>query len=243
LLHLLGYSVNIGKLTQTGLFGKQILSTKERYYAALAVVLLQTLINKTGKKGKKIFQFAKNLIDNSPSTALTLIDQIECPKKNENLYFYFIQCIVWSNQEFKKLGGEYTMKDLLEDAKFFAENIPKFCWNKEDYGKKLSKHLITKPISDFMSETIVGRDFDEAMAKFMTNLKDTISSKDMADTGNATDIESLKLFIEKSKGKLQKYFNLKTENITNFIRVKNALNSAIYTFKRYPKLSEVNFNE
>lgn len=231
LLNLLGYKVSIGIDERTGLFGEQVLSSKEKYYKSLAIIILQRIIKRTGKKRSKVFMYSKELLDKSPSSAITLIDQLNYSKQNANLYKSFIQCLIIANKEFKKLGGEFSMKDLLEDAKFFAENVPIFYW--EDY-KNVTKHKISKPIADFMNEVLFNRNYQEAIAKFLSTLRKNISAEKK---------EQLKPFIENAKKKLKKYYELKNESITDFIRAKNALISAIFTFRRYEILSEVNFDE
>jgi hypothetical protein len=138
-------------------------------------------------------------------------------------------------------GSEYKMKDLLKDAAFFAEGIPKFCWTQEDREKwfgSSSKHLITKPVSQTMNEILQGRDFDDSFARLLSHLRDNIA-KDKTAGEATTDVAELAEFVEQAQSILKKYYDLKKVNITQFIRAKNALLSAIYVFKRYPNLKEV----
>ncbi len=245
LLNLLGFRVSIGREEQVGLFGETILGTESDYLKSLAVVLLSSAVDKMRK-----YLFAKDLIAKSPSVAVAYAGQEEKDRKG-NSYFRlsdesaekFFEYIYTSNINLFRLngGGGYLMKNLLEDAVFFAEGIPKFCWRFDDEWKKWhqssSKHLITKPLSRALNEILQGRSFDEAFAKFLEQLRENIA-KEQSDEAK-TDVTELNAFVKEAKSKLEKYYELKQKNITEFIRVKNALLSTVYVFKRYDNLKEV----
>ncbi len=135
------------------------------------------------------------------------------------------------------------MKELLQDAAFFAEGIPSFIWSGDDHKawfKNLSKHLITKPVTKAMNCILQGDDFENAYAKFISFVKEDISGdKTKPDSIAKVDVNDLKGFAEKSKNILKRYFDLRLQNISSFIQTKNALLSAIFLAKRYPSLKEV----
>lgn len=141
------------------------------------------------------------------------------------------------------------MKNLLQDAAFFSEGIPKFCWKNEDEWKKWnealkqkktpSKHLINKPLSQTLNEILQGRDFDEAFARFLSNIREDIAKDKEKSDKATTDVKEMEEFVRIAKEKFMKFYELKKKSITEFIRVKNALLSAVYVFKRYENLKEV----
>jgi len=49
----------------------------------------------------------------------------------------------------------------------------------------------------------------------------------------------MEFFMTEAKKILQRYADLRNENITKFIQAKNGLRSAIYVVKRYENLKEV----
>lgn len=237
LLNLLGFSVAIGREKQAGLFGETILTTEENYYKSLATILLSSTIDK-----KRRYIFAKDLLEKSPSVAITYGCQEEKGRMRLKKEFAkpFFRYLYNSGIILFMKGGEYKMKDLLNDAVFFATGIPKFCWDKEDWNKwrsSLSKHLITKPISQTLNEMLRGRDFEEAYARFLSNVRENIAKE--KSTEAKTDVQELGEFVKEAKERLMRYYKLKQANITQFIRVKNALLSAVYVFKRYENLKEV----
>jgi hypothetical protein len=244
LLNLLGFWVSIGSEEQNGLFGENVLTTEQNYLKSLAVILLSSTIEK-----KKRYIFAKDLLEKSPSVALTYISQENIDKKGgrwlrlkENLAKKFFEYLYKSEIVlFSQKGGEYKMENLLQDAAFFAEGVPKFCWTKEDWGKwhkDPSKHLISKPVSQTLNEVLQGRQFEEAIARFLSHIREDIA-KDKKVSGTVTDVKELEAFAIKTRDILHRYFELKERDITEFIRVKNALLSAVYVFKRYENLKEV----
>jgi len=239
--NLLGFQTNIGTEEQNGLFGRKIISVEGDYYKSLAVIILA---NFTGKKDKK-FVFASELLEKSPSVAITYVGSaVEGGKIRKEQVHRFFDFIYKSKIKlFETERGEYTMKDLLKHAAFFSEGIPQFCWTGEDWSKwksSSSKHLISKPVSKAMNDILQGKDFDDAFARYLSHIRDNIAKeKSEAKEGPKTDVNELADFVKESKSILMLYAQLKKDNITEFIRAKNALMSAIYVFKRYENLTEV----
>ena len=253
ILCLLGFNVSIGTEEQFGLFGDNIITTEGAYKRSLAVVLLASTMVYEGRPKNNRFIFSKNLLEQAPSVAFQYACHEDKSKKSKRGYLKllknrdekvaktFFRLIYESDYKlFDTDGDEYKMKELLDDAKFFAEGIPKFCWTMDDHGKwrkNASKHLITKPISQTMNEILQGNDFEEAIARFMSHIREDIA-KDKEESGTITDTKELQKFVKNTEIKLQRYYDLRTGNISKFIRMKNALLSAIYVFKRYPNLKE-----
>jgi hypothetical protein len=260
LLNLLGFRVSIGAEEQEGLFGEKIITTKEEYYKSLAVVLLADVIGHKGKKSKA-YVFAQDIFNKVPSIAIRKAaerygeDKCPIPKKSESSEMIKKNCKYFSTEQDKcnclpyhffkfayksETGGEKKLKGLLDNAVFFAEGIPKFCWTKKDWDKwykDSSKHLITKPLSQTLNEILQGRQFEEAFARFLSHIREDIA-KEKSDKAK-TDVTELAEFVKEAKEKLLQFHELKNRNITEYIRVKNALLSAVYVFKRYENLKEV----
>jgi len=239
--NLLGFQTSIGTEEQNGLFGKKIITIEGDYYKSLAVIILA---NFTGKKDKK-FIFASELLEKSPSVAINFVGSaVEGGKIKKDQVYRFFDFIYKSKIKlFETERGVYTMKDLLKHAAFFSEGIPKFCWTGEDWSKWISsssKHLISKPVSKAMNDILQGKDFDDAFARYLSHIRDNIAKEKSEDKeGAKTDVNELAEFVNESKSILMLYAQLKKDNITEFIRAKNALMSAIYVFKRYENLPEV----
>jgi hypothetical protein len=243
LLNLLGFQVSIGAEEQKGLFGDEVLTTQERYLKSLAIVLLSSTIER-----KRSYLFAQDLLEKSPSIAISYLSQEYMDKRGqkrlslkENLAERFVEFVYSSGIVlFPMNGGEYKMKNLLQDAAFFAEGIPKFCWSGEDWKKwhkDSSKHLISKPISQTLNEILQGRQFEEAFARFLSCIRENIA-KEKSDEAKS-DVKELEEFVRTAKERFKQFYDLKQKNISEFIRVKNALLSAVYVFKRYENLKEV----
>jgi len=245
-LSLLGYRIHIGETEMKGLFGEELIPTLERYYFSLAVIILRRAI-----ESNQAFLKAERLLDRIPSVAISIIgsdDKNILRKLSNELIIYFFQLISKSNQ-ILNLKEDYRMSTLLEDAAFFAENIPKFCWSSEDWGKWFSnhsKHAATKPIAAAMNELLQGRSVEESLARFLSFIRENIvkdktsaitkgKGKDKLPT---TDESELKTFLQELRKKLEKYEAIRKANITDFIRIKNALMSAIFVYERYPILIE-----
>lgn len=139
------------------------------------------------------------------------------------------------------------MKEILQDAAFLAEWVPKFFWSSKDYDSWRtggSKYVITKPVDRVLNALLQGDDFEEAFAKFLSGLKEDISGDKTKEGSRATvDVKDLESFIAEAKKIFYRYANLRDENITKFIQAKNGLRSAIYVVKRYENLKEVIRNE
>lgn len=242
ILNLLGYRVSIGTEEQTGLFGETLLTAENEYYHSLAIVILATVLPDNKKKK---YIFAKTLLESSPSVAIKLTSETDDGRLRlrEELTGSFFKFLKREKKPlFKDSKGEYTMKTLLNDAMFFANGIPKFCWTNEEYkswGQNSSKHIITKPVSRALDEILQGNDFEMAFAKFLSFIRENISADKEKSEMATTDVKELKEFVEKSKEILKRYYDLRNQDITKFIRVKNALMSSIFVFKRYPNLGGV----
>ncbi|MEW6455475.1 MAG: HD domain-containing protein [Acidobacteriota bacterium] len=240
-LNLLGFETSLGTEEQVGLFGESILSTEEEYYKSLSVILLASIL----EKGQKKYIMAKDLLEKSPSVAITYTSETRGKtnrlKLSPELMERFYEFIYKSGLViYKTMGGEYKMDNLLNDAVFFANGIPKFCWTQDEWQKwfkSMSKHSIGKPVSQSLNEMLLGRSFDEAFAKFLSHIRENIAKEKSGEA--KTDIKELEEFVREAKGIFQRYYDLKKDNITQFIRVKNSLLSAIYVFKRYENLQEV----
>ena len=241
ILNLLGFNTNIGTEEQVGLFGEAIITTESEYYKSLAVIILANVIGEKGKKQKK-YIFAKNLLEQSPSVALRFVS--ESPKLNEKLVRKFFDFLYKSGiMLFRIKWSEYRMKDLLKGAAFFADRdwgIPHFCVEPMDRGKfwgDLSRHKAAKPVSDALNEMLKGGDegaFERAVAAFMRNLAKMIPAEEK---------ERQNEFVARSIEILKKFWELRKEDISEFIRAKNALTSTIFVFTRYENLKEVIKNE
>lgn len=140
------------------------------------------------------------------------------------------------------------MKEILRDAAFFAEWVPKFFWTKDQHAKwnnpyQRSKYDITKPVDKVLNSMLQGDDFEEAFAKFLSGLKGDISGDKTKGTGATIDVKDLEVFAFEAKKIFQRYDELRSTNITKFIQAKNGLRSALYIVKRYENLKEVIKNE
>ncbi|MDI6884889.1 MAG: hypothetical protein QMD22_00785 [archaeon] len=239
-LNLLGFHTNIGAEEQVGLFGENLITTKSEYYKSLAVIILANVLAKDQNK----YIFAKNLLEQSPSVALRFASETQKgtnnPRMQEELAGRFYTFIHKSGIIlFRVSGGEYGMKDLLKDAAFFADKdwgIPHFCVEPEDRGdfwRDLTRHKAAKPVSDALNEMLQGNEegaFQRAIAAFMNNLSKKISGEEK---------EKQNEFMERTIKILEKFWELRERDISEFIRYKNAFTSTIFVFTRYPNLKEV----
>jgi len=245
LLNMLGLEVHMGLEEQEGLFGEKVFEKhkgdwQSPYYEGLVTVILAGAIKKNNK-----YIFAQSLLEKSPSVTLSKIEDANIRKEILEKVFIFLTrtnlTIV------KRKGGVYTMKEMLKDAAFFAEWVPKFFWASKDYDswrKEPSKYVITKPVDNVLNALLQGNDFEEAFGKFLSGLKEDISGDKTKEGSKATvDIKDLEIFATEAKKIFQRYAELRDENITKFIQAKNGLRSAIYIVKRYENLKEVIKNE
>lgn len=248
LLKLMGFDTHIGFEEQNGLFGDNPIARhgggyESLYYRGLAIKWLANLID----KGNNANVFAEALLTKSPSVALTKIGDVAARDKKvrKEQMLNIIETLIKGNFKIKtiKNGGEYTMKELLQDAAFFSEGIPSFIWSGDDHKAWISnssKHLITKPVSKTMNCILQGDDFETAFARFLSLVKEDISSDKTKEGSLAkVDIGDLNVFVEKTKEILKRYYTLRQADISAFIQAKNALLSSIYLLKRYPNIKEV----
>lgn len=237
----LGFKVSIGAEEQVGLFGEDVLTDErgENYYLSLATILLANIIGKTQKQ----FVFARNLILNSPSTVLMSLADIgegkgkkRFTKEQFELYAsWLIKALKMANLKIIE-GGELTMDNLLKDAAFFADKekgIPHFCVEPEKRGefwKDLSKHKAGKPVAQALDAIMAGLSFDMAMERFMRNLSVKIGQEEQGELSN---------FVKKAKEILKRYYAIRKSDLSDFLKAKNSLLSAIFILTRYQNLKEV----
>lgn len=254
ILNLLGFKVDIGAEEQIGLLGKRLITTIPIYYRSLAIRILAGVLRQEGKK-KKEYIFASELFEKSPSIALRKAADAmsknnkprrkgSCPAKGREKCKDYNQkgcnCIPYNFFYFTlngiEEGGDDFMRKFLEDAAFLADKdkgIPHFCVEpekRENFWKGLSKHSATKPVAQALDELMMGRGIEYALERFLRNISKKIGEKEQDD---------LKSFVDRTKELFKGYETLRKENITSFIRAKNALCSAVYVFTRYQNLREV----
>lgn len=132
--------------------------------------------------------------------------------------------------------SDIQIKDLLKDAIILADKdkgLAHFCVEPEDrrnFWVNLSKYSSTKAINQALDAIMMGRSFDEVMERFLRNLSVKIPD---------TEKKELEEFVEKVKEILKKYYGLRKSNVSEFIKAKNSLISAIFVFTRYQNLKEV----
>lgn len=243
LLRMMGFDSHIGFEEQNGLFGDNIFNEEDGgyeklYYRGLAIKWLANLLD----KGINANVFAEALLDKSPATAITKIGYAIAEKhiKEEQIQTIIAALIKGNFRINFKNGGTYVMKELLQDAAFFAEGIPVFIWSGDDHTswfKNSSKHLITKPVSKAMNCILQGDDFETAFAKFLSLIKEDISGDKTREGSIAkVDVNDLEMFIKKAKEIFNRYYDLRQSDISSFIQAKNALLSSVYLLKRYPNI-------
>ncbi len=245
LLNMMGLEIHMGLEEQEGLFGEKVFEKhtgdwQSLYYEGLVTVILAGAIDKNNK-----YVFAHSLLEKSTSVVLSKLENAKIKKELLEKVFVFLMRTNLKIAEWK--GGMCTMKEILQDAAFFAEWIPKFFWSSKDYDSWRtggSKYVITKPVDRVLNALLQGDDFEEAFAKFLSGLKEDISGDKTKEGSKATvDVKDLESFATEAKKIFHRYANLRNENITKFIQAKNGLRSAIYIVKRYENLKEVIKNE
>jgi len=253
IIHMMGFNGHIGFEEQNGLFGDKPLARyggdyTTLYYKGLAIKWLAKLLGGDAKEKKNAHVFAETLFTKSPSVAITRIGEAAASEKkkkkiNKDQLLYIFETVVKGDFKITKNGGDYSMKELLHDAAFFAEGIPAFMWSGDDHkawNTNSSKHLITKPVSKTLNCILQGDDFETAFAKFLSLVKENISSdKTKKDSIAKVDIKDLKFFVEQAKQIFIRYYDERQKNISGFIQAKNALLSSMFLLKRYPNLKEV----
>jgi hypothetical protein len=228
LLRLLGYETHIGMEEQVGLLGERILTTLEAYQQSLAVVVLAKAMSMKSKP----FTTAVNLIEGNLSVAITMVAEDKYMREElQQTFFYSLQ-----NRPLIKGKENWTVKDLLQDAAFLADRekgIWFFCVEHEEKSGEISKHLATKPIAQAMNILLRNRNPDEALplaiATFDSHLRRNIPKERS---------EELEHFARGAHEILIRYAQLRKENFQQFLKVRNALMSAIFTYTRYPQLSK-----
>jgi len=241
LLNMLGLEVHMGLEEQEGLFGEKVFERRQSdwqtlYYEGLVTVILAGAIDKNNK-----YIFGQDLLQKSPSVALCKLEE---KKIKKDIIEKVIVFLIRANLNISDVkGGECTMKEILADAAFFAEWIPKLFWSSKDYEswrKGGSKYVVTKPVDRILNALLQGEDFEEGLAKFLSGLKEDISGDKTKEGSKATvDVKDLEAFVIEAKKIFYRYAELRNTNITKFIQVKNGLRSAIYIVKRYENLKEV----
>jgi len=245
LLNMLGLEVHMGLEEQEGLFGEKVFEKQQAdwltlYYEGLVTVILAGAIKKNNK-----YIFAQDLLEKSPSVALSKLEE---ERMKKDIIEKVIVFLIRANLNITNTkGGEYTMREILTDAAFFAEWVPKLFWSSKDYESWRtggSKYVVTKPVDRVLNALLQGDDFEEAFAKFLSGLKEDISGDKTKEGSKATvDVKDLEAFAIKAKNIFSRYAELRKTNITKFIQAKNGLRSAIYIVKRYENLKEVIKNE
>ncbi|MEM3071758.1 MAG: hypothetical protein QXG33_04240 [Candidatus Anstonellales archaeon] len=234
LMNLLGFNVCITNDLEFryGLFGERRVSTSESYNDSIATLLLA----KTFPQNKRNPHcMAAAIIAAEPSLAVA--KALECDDRGRPLLSKeqlesYLASLLRANRQIVK-GGLITMGDLLQDAAFFARNLPVYCVEPEDrkaFWAELTKHKATKAVLAPLNEMMHGRDFDQAMSKFLSQLSVKISKEEREDMDN---------FVRKSREILERYYNLRQQSFSGFLKAKNALMNAIYAFMRYKDLDRV----
>jgi len=244
----MGFDTHIGFEEQNGLFGDNPIARhgedyESLYYRGLAIKYFANLLGGEKKEKQNAHVLAESILMKSPSVAVTKIREAAEDKKRRNKLTgeqlrYIIESIVKGNFTLKKAinGGEYTMKDLLKHAAFFADKekgIGHFCVEPEKRGdfwnpRNMTRHNTAKPVSDALDEIMQGREIDMAMERFMRNIAKKIGQDEQ---------DKLADFVKGAKDVFKKYHELRKVDISEFIKVKNALTSAIYLLTRYEKLN------
>jgi len=131
--------------------------------------------------------------------------------------------------------AKIQIEGLLKDAAFLADKdkgIPRFCVEPEkrgDFWRNLSKHTATKPINQALNAIMTNRSFDEVMERFLRNLSVKIPKEES---------KELKMFIAETRKILKKYHEIRKSNVSEFIKAKNSLLSAIFVLTRYSELKK-----
>lgn len=248
LLKMMGFDAHIGFEEQNGLFGDNPIAKhgedyESLYYRGLAVKYLANLLGGEKKKKQNAHVLAESILIKKPSVALIKIGEVVDDKKRKNKpnteqIRYIIEAIVKGEFTLKRIknGGEYTMKELLQDAAFFADKengIGHFCIEPEkrrDFWNpmNMTRYNTAKPVSDALDEIMQGRELDMAMERFMRNIAKKIGQEEQ---------DKLTDFVKRARNIFVKYHNLRQEDISEFIKAKSALTSSIFILTRYEKLN------
>lgn len=232
LLRIMGFEIAIGKEEQEGLFGKYPETSSEAYYRSLAVVLMA---GSTGKKSNRHL-FARDLLERAPAVAFASAlsaDESNRPRMARDLLPYFIEFLRNSGLFVARWkGGSINMDGLLKDAAFLANRergMFRYCEGPPGGNWWDSKHAASKPVAQALRELLNGRSLDIAKQTFRNHLSEYIKRDD----------PGLVAFIEGVDRIIEKYHGLRKADVTRFLRAKNALISAIFTFTQYPVLMKI----
>lgn len=235
LLNLLGFNVCITNDLEfrQGLFGERRIASTESYHDAIAALLLAKTL--ADNKSKNLHCMAAAILASQPSLAVA--KAMECDDKgrqllNQEQLAFYLTSLLKADRPILK-GGLMTMGDLLRDAAFFARNIPVYCVEPEDrkaFWSDLTKHKATKAVLAPLNEMMHGHDFDVAMSKFLSQLAVKIAKEER---------EGMDDFVRKSRKILERYYALRQESFSGFLKAKNALMNAVYAFTRYKDLDKV----
>ncbi len=212
LLNMMGFEAHIGLEEQEGLFGEKVFEKRKGdwqaiYYEGLIVAILANTKDRR-HRNKFIFEkrnkfiFIQDLLRTNPGMILLRLEEAGMSDEFfERIIVFFIRADM-PNAENK--GGVWKMKEILQDAAFFAEWIPKFFWTQKDYDSWRtggSKYVVTKPVDRALNAIMQGDDFEEAYAKFLTGLKEDISGDKTKEGSKATiDVKDLESVCRQSKG-------------------------------------------
>jgi hypothetical protein len=260
-LNLLGFQVSLGTEEQDGLFGSPVLTNEVPYLRSLAVVLLASQLANQKAKTANRFVYASELIERSPSLALSFAagDGRDRFGMRQSMLEKFLDYLVRADISVTSKKGEVGMKRLLEDAAFLTpllvedesqaaedtvdiegdEEAPptkrkrrggiwSFC--EHSAGEKMTKHSVTKPISQALDELMLGRGVEFAINKFLQNVSKRIK---------ADNTKDLNTFMAGVRDIIERAEDMRQKNVTDFLRYKNGLLSAVFMFTRYPDLKSV----
>lgn len=234
LLRLMGLEVSIGTEERHTLFGESQEVTRAAYNSAFATVILAVAIRQSGSE-KNAYVKASEMLSHVPAVAIqTVMGEIRPKKRNatsvlsEDLVGAWMKALK-NSQKLITQQGELTMGQLFEDAAFLSKGIQRFCKKPTaGYGWKESKHAASKPISQALETLLRDTNGDIAKQKFRSHLRDDVRKEEE---------EELAYFITGTDQIIDKYNNICRKSIPEFLKVKNALVAAIYTFTRYPQLT------
>jgi len=262
ILNLLGLQVALGTEEQNGLFGEPVVTTPQNYLRSLAVILLADVLDKK----TNTYVYASELIARWPSVALSYAagDGRDRFGLKQEFLREFLKYMIQANVPATSKRGAVGMRQLLDDAAFLApslvdaeepesedalalEDEPEepagrklkrrggiwsFCEHKS--GEKLTKHSATKPISQALDELMLGRGVAFALNKFIQNLSVKIP---------AERTEELNAFVAGVRRIIERAEGIREKDVTDFLRYKNGLLSAVYMLTRYPGLKSVLVSE
>ncbi len=259
ILNFLGLQVAIGTEEQKDLFGEPVVTLPQNYLQSLAVILLADVLDKKTNR----YVYASELMARSPSVALSHAVGDGRERRGLKTAFLreFLKHLVRPDVSAISKKGAVGMRRVLEHAALLApswvdadtppgedapalEDDPEepvgrkqkrggilaFCQFKPEERRRLTKYIATKPISQALDELTLGRGVEFALGKFMQNLSVKIPSEQ---TGE------LSAFVADVLRIIEYAEEIRQENLTEFLRYKNGLLSAVYMFTRYPDLKSV----